>query len=77
MTEKEIAEKIAKIAYDAVGAELNEEENLKESGIDSLSLVAVIVAIEEAFGVAFSDDDLDPANLITLDDLVRITRQYQ
>lgn len=75
MTKKEIAEKITETAYDISGAELNETEELKESGLDSLSLVALIAEIEERFGFTFSDDDLQPENLKTLSDLVRITEK--
>ena len=76
MKDKSIAQKITQMAFEITGAELNDEEELKESGLDSLSLVAVIAAMEEEFGISFSDDDLDPENLNTLADLVRITERY-
>ena len=49
---------------------------MKESGLDSLSLVAVVAAIEEKFGFTFSDDDLQPENLRMLADLVNISAKY-
>lgn len=76
MTKKEIAEKIVKTAFEISGAELSETEELKESGLDSLSLAALIAGIEEDFGITFSDDDLQPENLAALSDLVRITEKY-
>lgn len=76
MTKKEIAEKIVKTAFEISGAELSETEELKESGLDSLSLAALIAGIEEDFGITFSDDDLQPENLTALSDLVRITEKY-
>lgn len=76
MPKEKIKEKIKKIALDAVGAELKEDCPLKECGLDSLSLVAVIVGIEETFGFFFSDDDLNPENLVTLNDLMEITEKY-
>lgn len=40
---------------------------LKEDcGLDSLSLVAVIVDMEERLDITFDDGDLDPAKLITV-----------
>lgn len=76
MTKREIVQQIKDIAYDIAGAELDENEPLKESGLDSLSLVAVVAAIEEKFGFAFSDDDLQPENLRMLADLVNISAKY-
>ena len=60
-------------------AEIDAEETdrLKEDcGLDSLSLVSVVVALEEAAGVAFDDGDLDPAALRTVRDLVTLAEKY-
>lgn len=51
-------------------------EELKESGLDSLSLVSVIAGIEEQFGFFFEADDLQPDKLLTLKDLVELTEKY-
>ena len=46
---------------------------LKEDcGLDSLSLVAVIVDMGERLDITFDDGDLDPAKLITVSDLVEL-----
>ena len=45
MTHKEIPEKIVSIANEVIGVTLTEKESLQESGIDSLSLVALIAEI--------------------------------
>lgn len=76
MNREEIKEKIIKIAEETIGAYLEENEPLMESGVDSLSLVTLIVSIEEAFGVAFLDDDLQPENLRTLSSLISLTEKY-
>ncbi len=76
MNREEIKEKIVKIAEETIGAYLEEEEPLMESGVDSLSLVTLVVSIEEAFGVAFLDDDLQPENLRTLSTLISLTEKY-
>ena len=76
MGDNRLKEKIIALALDTTGAELSEEESLKESGIDSLTLVAVVVAIEEEFGFWFSDGDLQPENLQTLAALISLTEKY-
>lgn len=60
-------------------AEIDAEETdrLKEDcGLDSLSLVSVVVALEEAAGVTFDDGDLDPATLRTVRDLITLAEKY-
>lgn len=76
MNREEIKERIVKIAEETIGAYLEEDEPLMESGVDSLSLVTLVVSIEEAFGVAFLDDDLQPKNLRTLSSLISLTEKY-
>lgn len=76
MNREEIKERIVKIAEETIGAYLEEDEPLMESGVDSLSLVTLVVFIEEAFGVAFLDDDLQPENLRTLSSLISLTEKY-
>ncbi len=76
MNREEIKEKIVKIAEETIGAYLEEDEPLMESGVDSLSLVTLVVSIEEAFSVAFLDDDLQPENLQTLSSLISLTEKY-
>lgn len=76
MTREQLTEKIKEIARENTGAELREGISLKECGLDSLSLVAVIAGIEEAFGFFFRDDDLQPEGLTTLEALTGLTENY-
>jgi phosphopantetheine attachment domain protein len=76
MAKNDTAEKIIKIAEETIGAYLTKNESLAESGVDSLSLVTLIVSIEEEFGIAFTDDDLQPENLRSLESLVALTERY-
>ena len=76
MNREEIKERIVKIAEETIDAYLEEDEPLMESGVDSLSLVTLVVSIEEAFSVAFLDDDLQPENLRTLSSLISLTEKY-
>ena len=76
MTNNEISKKIMQIAIETIGVVLNENESLKESGLDSLALVTLVASIEDEFGFQFDDDDLQPDNLQMLSDVVRITEKY-
>lgn len=71
-----IAEKIKELAKENLGAELNETDSLKECGVDSLSLVALIAEIESYFGFEFDENDLQPNKMNTLADLTEITAKY-
>ncbi len=56
---------------------VNMEDNLKtDIGLDSLSLVGVIVGIEEKLGIMFDESDLDPVQLQTVKDLVMLAEKY-
>ena len=76
MDRENIKEKIIKAAKETIGADLDENESLIESGVDSLALVSLIVSIEYAFDVEFSDDDLQPENLQTLSSLIELVERY-
>lgn len=55
----------------------NRADRIKEDcGLDSLSLVSVIVRLEEALGKEFDDGDLDPAALITVGDVITLAEKY-
>ena len=44
--------------------------------MDSLSLVAVIVGLEEKFGIEFNESDLDPSKIVRVQDLVELVGKY-
>ncbi len=76
MERESIKTKIRELAYECAGVTLRDGEDMRESGLDSLSLVMLVASMEEAFGVSFSEDDLDPEELRTLDDLVALAERY-
>lgn len=76
MTNQEITQSIADAAQETLGVTLTENESLREAGVDSLSLVELIAAVEDRFGITFDDDDLQPANLRRLSDVAAITGKY-
>ena len=50
--------------------EVSPEDDLKaDLGLDSLSIVAFIVGLEEKFGIMFDDGDLNPCDLIKVRDI--------
>ncbi len=75
MTKQEIGREIKELALEVLDVELSGEENLSESGVDSLSLVELLAGIVNKFNICFGEDDLQPETLVTLDDLVRITEK--
>ena len=48
--------------------------NLKDAGIDSFSIVEIILFIERKYGVAITDDKLIPENFKTLNALAKTVR---
>ena len=71
-----IIEKIKLIAREELDCEINEEDSLKDCGVDSLSLVNLVIAVEQAFNITFPDDELQPENLVSLTDIVSLTERY-
>ena len=74
-----IATRIKKCIADreGIGIDLNENARLKEDvGLDSLSLAAVIVELEEEFSIIFDESDLEPANIKTVNDLFEMVRRH-
>lgn len=52
------------------------ESDLKvDLGLDSLSLVSVIVELENKFNIAFDDSDLDPGVILKVQDLVSLVEK--
>ena len=75
MTKEEVKNKILGFIEAVENIETESEfQSLRESGLDSLGLVSVIVSIEQEFGIEFLPDDLEPID--TLDGLIRLTEKY-
>ena len=74
----DIFRNVEEVIIDAVGGDsVTAEQELKtDIGLDSLSLVAVIVGMEEKFGIEFNESDLDPSKIIRVQDLVELVRKY-
>ncbi len=74
----DIFRNVEEVIIDAVGGDsITAELELKtDIGLDSLSLVAVIVGLEEKFGIEFDESDLDPSKIIRVQDLVELVGKY-
>ena len=64
------------ITYELTGLFISEDDDLKFNGIDSLTLVSLIVTIEDEFQISFTDDDLNPENLKKISDIVKLVEKY-
>lgn len=61
----------------AGGRSINELTDLREAGIDSFSIVEIILFIETRFGVAIPDEKLLPENFASLSSLSAIVYELQ
>jgi acyl carrier protein len=52
----------------------NDKSLINEYGVDSVSLLELVVGIEEEFGVAVGDDEFDVAHFETVDALAFFVR---
>ena len=76
MNNQEIKTKIIQIIENELGINIQEDETLKEQGVDSLSIVSIIVTIENEFSITFDDVDLQPDCLNSVATLVSLVEKY-
>ena len=72
-------EKIIEIISESSAIPTNEiasEDALKEIGIDSLKIVELIINIEDGLNINFEDSDLNPAELINVEDVFVLIKKY-
>ena len=74
----DIFQKVKEVICDTVGEEnVTPDQELKaDLGFDSLSLDAVVVGLEEKFGIEFNESDLDPSKIIHVGDLIELVEKY-
>ena len=59
----------------AEGVQVDAATDLKQAGIDSFSIVEIILFIERNFGVSIPDEKLVPENFKTLQSLAAIVQE--
>ncbi len=62
---EEIKNKLAKVAHKE---SINDNDKIRELGLDSLDVVELLLELEEQYDVHF--DDVDMSNLVTVKDLM-------
>lgn len=74
----EIFEKISEILCELSGIkEIKPEDDLKEDlALDSLSMVTLLLEIEETFDVELDESDMNPFDLNTVEDAVKLAEKY-
>ncbi len=56
--------------------EIVASESLKKYGLESISLVRVIVKLEEKYDIEIKEDDLVPENFQTVESICSLMNQY-
>ena len=60
----------------AADTELSETVKFTDAGLSSLTMVELILAVEEEFDIELNDSDLAPANLVIIGDLITLVEKY-
>ena len=60
----------------AADTELSETVRFTDAGLSSLTMVELILAVEEEFDIELNDSDLAPANLVIIGDLISLVEKY-
>ena len=55
---------------------IRQEDKLSEIGINSLSVVDLIIALEDELGIHFKSSDLNPAQIQTVQDIIKLVDNY-
>lgn len=65
------------LAFSLLDDEPCSNTKLKDDlGFDSLKLVELIIGLEEEFNIQIDESDLDPSQLVTVDDLYKLLKKY-
>ena len=73
-----IKEKVFTILQDLSGAQdIEEKSSLQEElALDSLALVFLLVELEDSLEVEFDESDMNPLELVTAGDVLRLAEKY-
>lgn len=73
-----VEEKVIEILKELSGEEtINEADSLKEDiHLDSLDMVTLLVEIEDVFIIRLDESDMNPFDLITVQDVVNLVEKY-
>lgn len=57
-------------------SEISPSDELLSIGIDSLTMVELMIALEDTFRITFDDSELDPSTLKKVSDIIELTEKY-
>lgn len=55
---------------------IDNREDIRAYGMDSLLKVQLVIKIEEEFNIEFVDEDLDQSNFVSVDEICRTINKY-
>lgn len=73
-----IDDKVIKVVQQVSGTQenLDRDVNLNVYGLDSLSRVRLVVALEDEFNISFADKDLTQDNFSTVNSVIELMKEY-
>ena len=82
MSEQEIMKKVKSVIDEKLGeelvktiAEISNDENLYNLGLDSLNVVKLVVGLEDEFDIEFEDDDIAGGNWKNINTIVELLKK--
>lgn len=74
----DIKEKVKEILFELSGEEVVDlqTELQNDLSLDSLLMVTLLMELEEAFSVELDESDMNPFDLITVQDVVNLAEKY-
>ena len=75
-TAEEIKEIIVQVLEVESDRNIDSEESLKKIGLNSITLVNIVLEMEKKFGIEILDEDLVGSNFRTIADIERLLKKY-
>ncbi|PBC80579.1 acyl carrier protein [Streptomyces sp. 2112.3] len=71
-----VCEVIAAVLGSSAPAEIKNDDELRGIGIDSLSILEIVVRVEKECGITIGDSEIFEAALCRVDDLVKLVQSH-
>jgi acyl carrier protein len=73
MEEKKIVDFLTELGAENITPTSELRDDL---GLDSLQMVILLIALEDIFEIELEEADIDPALLVTVEDVISLTKKY-
>lgn len=73
MEEKKIVDFLTELGAENITPTSELRDDL---GLDSLQMVILLIALEDIFEIELKEADIDPALLVTVEDVISLTKKY-